>query len=103
MPGRTLNLFATRKAAIRSMAVGCLTLFASLGLYVLYGLFLMDYDDRGYGEWTWALANEWLALLPPGLRSLFWITAVASPVTRAVGAILVAGGLFHLVSKRGSG
>lgn len=85
-----------RKRAIRLLALGCLALLAAAGLWVLQGLFLMDYEDRAYGEWDWARADTWLGSMAPVLRALFWISVVA-PLPVLMGAATLIGlGVYRL-------
>ena len=93
--------FIVDRMSVRwSIVLGCLALTASLALYVVQGFFLMDFDDRNDGDWSWAQANIWLASLPTGLRVTLWVTAIAAPTTLALGTALIAVGLFLIWRRR---
>ena len=79
-----------------SLIVGSLLLIAALVLYLVHGVLLMGYEDKGYGdEWNWAQGNVRLASLSPGFRTALWVTAIGAPAALVTGAALTAVGTFR--------
>jgi hypothetical protein len=84
----------------RLIILGALLLVASVPLHIVYGLFLVDYEDSTAGAWDWPSLSQWMSSLSPGLKAGWWASVIGSQVSLYGGLALIGFALYRWFMSR---
>lgn len=88
----------------RLIILGVLLLGLSVPLHLVFGLFLLGYEDTtSLSTWDWPTGRQWVSSLSPGQQAGWWGSAIGSQLSLYGGMALVAFGLYRVFKSRQPG